>query len=111
MAPGRRSSKRVALQSRDAGLRKIAIATRLLVVGSVGASAAFTALAAWAQPGHAKSRVSTAAGRLAAAPSAPGNGGSANGSGSSDDGSLSPPANLPVPNYQYSPPAAVSGAS
>ena len=107
----RRSSKKIALQARDAGLRRIAIATRVLVVGSIAATGAFTALAAWAQPGRVKGGVRTGSGGVAAGLSAGGNVGAVNGSGSGDAGNLAPPTTLPAPSYQYSSPAIVSGVS
>ena len=106
----RRPSKKIALQARDAGLRRIAIATRVLVVGSIAATGAFTALAAWAQPGRTKNGV-RAPGQVAAGSSTSGTVGAVNGSGSGDGGNLAPPTTLPVPSYQYSSPAIVSGAS
>jgi hypothetical protein len=51
--PSSNTPKR-ALRLRDAGLRKISVTTRVLVVGSVAAAGAFASMAAWAQPGHTK---------------------------------------------------------
>ena len=106
---GRPSIKR-ALQARDAGLRRISIATSALIAGSVAATGVFTTLAAWAQPGRTQAGVSTGQ-RYAAASgsSAQQVGGGAVRSGV--DTNLAPPAAPPVPDYQYSSPAVVSGAS
>ena len=43
-----------AVRMRDAGLKRVSVATRVLVAGAVGATGLFSALAAWAQPGRAK---------------------------------------------------------
>jgi hypothetical protein len=57
--PPSRSSRSRASRARDAGLRKISVVTRVFVVGSIAAAGAFTALAAWAQPGRNKTAVGT----------------------------------------------------
>ena len=117
---------------RDAGLRKISVTTRVLVVGSVAAAGAFASLAAWAQPGRSKViRTSAPSARqgpgsgasTATVPTTPPT------AASNDNGnsaSLAPPATTPAtapaqnqnpgyqssaPSYQYSPPPVVSGAS
>jgi hypothetical protein len=109
--PSRRSSKKHALVARDAGLRRIATATRVLVAGSIAATGLFTAMAAWAQPGRTKSGVTAGPRRAAASgSSAYGNVGGTYGT-APGDANLSPPSTLPVPGYQYSSPAVVSGAS
>lgn len=129
-----RSTRSRALHARDAGLRRISAVTRVAVIGSVAAAGAFTAIAAWAQPGRSKTvvRTGTAAagsglGPQSAATTAPTTSlgsvtpltdppttvaPSSNG-GYSDGYSLSPPTTLPDPGYgyQYSGPAVVSGAS
>ena len=61
-----RPSGHRAVRARDAGLRRISVVTRVLVGGSVVAAGAFSALAAWAQPGRSKS--ASTAGSSAAAP-------------------------------------------
>ena len=43
-----------AVRMRDAGLKRVSVATRVLVAGAVGTTGLFSALAAWAQPGRAK---------------------------------------------------------
>jgi hypothetical protein len=131
-------SPRRALRIRDAGLRKISVTTRVLVVGSVAAAGAFASMAAWAQPGRTVIRTATPnirhrlkpGGSIATVPATtpattPQN------SGSDDDGGgddLTPPATTPVtapapsqtqdpgyqnsaPSYQYAPAPVVSGAS
>jgi hypothetical protein len=50
-----------AIRSRDAGLRKVSVVTRVLVAGSVVSAALFSALAAWAQPGRSKTLRTSAA--------------------------------------------------
>ena len=109
-APSRRASKRHALVARDAGLKRIAIATRVLVAAAIAATGAFTALAAWAQPGSTRRGVSVGPNRASASGSAYGNASGDNGYGSGDT-NLSPPTTLPMPSYQYTSPAVVSGAS
>lgn len=52
--PSPRHSTPRAVRARDAGLRRVSALTRVLVVGSVAGAAAFSALAAWAQPGRTK---------------------------------------------------------
>jgi hypothetical protein len=125
-----------ALRIRDAGLRKISVTTRVLVVGSVAAAGAFASMAAWAQPGRSKvirtatpavrrglgTRASTATAPNTVPATTPPT------SASDDDGgdSLTPPSTTPVtapaqtqdpgyqnsaPSYQYSPAPVVSGAS
>jgi hypothetical protein len=135
-----RSSSRRALRVRDAGLRKISLTTRVLVVGSVAAAGAFSSLAAWAQPGRSKtvgaagSTARPSSGRGAGfAPATPPNtvpstAAPAPSESSGGDDNLAPPATPPVsppqytpPQYtptqyappadQYSPPVVVSGAS
>jgi hypothetical protein len=122
-----RSAHRAA-RLRDAGLRKVSIATRFLVVGAVAAGGAFSAMAAWAQPG--RSKTTPAVGQTLPTSSV-GSGTSATvpatipPAGSSDDGGgLTPPSAAPTtvpaqspsyqnspPSYPYAPPVVVSGAS
>lgn len=123
--PSPTHSPRGAVRARDAGLRKISVATRVLVVGSVAAAGAFASMAAWAQPGRAKAALKStglgSVGRVSTAtvpPTTPATVAPQN-DGESDD--LSPPTEAPTapdsgyaytsPSYQYSPPPAVSGAS
>ena len=115
-------SLRRRVRFRDQGLRRVTTATRVLVAGSLAASGAFAALAAWAQPARARAtRATVPAGRLAPlrsprrartrapspAPTAPRR--------ISDDGGtqhLAPPVTAPSPSYSYAPaPVVVSGAS
>jgi hypothetical protein len=130
-----RSASHRAVTARDAGLRKISLTTRALVVGSVAATGVFSSLAAWAQPGRSKpvrtagpvaqpdtgSRTGFRTGSTStSAPTTPAPTG--DNSGGDDNDNLAPPATapatVPVPAYQYtpppvqySPPVAVSGAS
>lgn len=119
MPPASHATNR-AVHLRDAGLRKVSVATRVLVVGSVAAAGPFAALAAWAQPGRSKTS-STAGGqslpvasigRTSVSPLAPP---TTVARGNDDD--RAPPATVPVtapaqnpsgqyipPSYQYSPP-------
>jgi hypothetical protein len=133
-----RSSRSRALRARDAGLRKISFVTRVFVVGSVTAAGAFTALAAWAQPGRSKTTVTGSAardrgGRLVVPTtgvtrrSAPGPSSTSPSSsaapatspatvapsteGNTGGYALAPPTTLPDPGYQYTAPVVVSGAS
>jgi hypothetical protein len=108
-ASPKRSSIQASLRARDAGFTKIATTTRVLVAGAIAATGLFTVLAARAQPGRAKATTSNAAGQGAASSPATGLGGIGAGSGS--DTNLSPPTTLPAPDYQYSNPVVVSGAS
>lgn len=96
-----------ALRARDAGLRKVSIVTRVLVAGAVVAAGLFTTLAAWAQPGRTTVVGSAGHGAAAAAASS----GVGLGDATVNGGALSPPDALPAPDYQYSSPAVVSGAS
>ena len=129
-----RSSSLRALRARDAGLRRISLTTRALVVGSVAAAGLFSSLAAWAQPGRSKA-VRTgnpvAGGQFGFGTSAPANTTPAPATPTTttpdDGGDLSQPASPPVtapapapttPTYQYTPPpqqyvppVVVSGAS
>ena len=108
-SPTKRSSMQRALRARDDGLRKVSRVTRGLVAGAVVATGLFTTLAAWAQPGHTKAAGVAGQGQAAVPNSnATANGG--NGTGGGVDSSLSPPAAVPTPGYQYSSPV-VSGAS
>jgi hypothetical protein len=134
------SKSKRALHMRDAGLRKISVTTRVLVVGSVAAAGAFASMAAWAQPGRSKViRTAAPTGRQlvgtgaasatvpatvpATAPATLPQSGSYG-----DDGgySLAPPATTPAtapatvpnpgyqyvaPSYQAPQPVVVSGAS
>jgi hypothetical protein len=129
-----RSSSHRALRARDAGLRRISLTTRALVVGSVAAAGFFSSLAAWAQPGRSKAVRTTnpvASGQIGlgagisagTTPTAP----ATTTPASDDGGNLSQPASPPVtapapaatvPAYQYTPPpqqyvppVVVSGAS
>jgi hypothetical protein len=122
--PSPSHSQRGALRARDAGLRKISVATRVLVVGSVAAAGVFASMAAWAQPGRAKAATNPtglgSVGRVPTATVPPATVAPQNDGGS---GALSPPTEAPTtaapdsgyqytpPSYQYSPPPAVSGAS
>jgi hypothetical protein len=121
------------LHARDAGLRRVSTVTRVAVFGSVAAAGGFTAIAAWAQPGRAKtvnrsSSIAAPAGQYSGGavsplttpttvPAAqtpvtdPATVAPSNNGGYSDGYSLSPPATLPYSGYQYSGPAVVSGAS
>jgi len=122
-----RSAHRAA-HLRDTGLRKVSIATRFLLAGSVAAAGAFSAMAASAAPG--RSKTTPAAGPTLRTSSA-GSGTSGTvpatippAASSEDDGGLTPPTAAPTtmptqspsyqnspPSYQYSPPVVVSGAS
>jgi hypothetical protein len=125
--PSPSHSQRGALRARDAGLHRISVATRVLVVGSVAAAGAFASMAAWAQPGRAKAATKqTGLGSVGRRPTAtvpgttPATVAPQNDGGS---GALSPPTEAPTtaapdpgyqytpPSYQYSPPPVVSGAS
>jgi hypothetical protein len=110
-APSKRSSMQTALRARDAGLTKIATATRVLVAGAVAATGLFTVLAARAQPGRTKAATSGAADQRAGAGSPANSGVGGVGLGAGADTNLSPPATLPAPDYQNSNPVVVSGAS
>jgi hypothetical protein len=112
-----------AVHLRDAGLRKVSIATRLLVVGAVAAAGAFAAMAAWAQPGRSKTAATVRGRSVPVAPQGSGTTATvpattpatvAPASGNDD---LTPPTTVPVtapapdpgvqyvpPSYQYSPP-------
>lgn len=117
-----------ALRARDAGLRKISVATRVLLVGSVAAAGAFAAVAAWAQPGRSKVIRTAAPNATATVPATtPATTPATNPPSGSDDDQgggdnyLAPPATTPVtqdpgyqyvaPDYQAPPPVVVSGAS
>jgi hypothetical protein len=108
MAPKRSQ----ALRARDRGLRRISIATRSLVVVSVGAAGLFSAIAARAQSGHSKVVRGGAVGTglkvpfptsasTSAAPNA----------GSAAPNTLASPPTLPASGYQYDPTPVVSGAT
>ena len=115
MPPATRASVTRAIRSRDRGLRTVSVVTRGLVAVSVGAAGLFSAMAAWAQPGRTQTQTSSAARspgdvstpaaqsatptpQVAPAPAQ---------SETGDDGGavLAPPATLPNPGYQYTPPA------
>jgi hypothetical protein len=125
---------------RDAGLRKISVTTRVLVVGSVAAAGTFASMAAWAQPGRSKvirtatptaaqplgTGASTATVPATAPATVPATTPQTSGSDDGGGNYISPPATTPAtvpvqtqapayqnsaPSYQYSPPVAVSGAS
>jgi hypothetical protein len=119
------------LHARDAGLRRVSIVTRGAIAASVAAAAAFTAVAAWTQPGRAKAAVPNRTfGARSATPAAvpPTTSGSddspsgdvpattpttyapAGNNGVYPSDTLAPPDTLPDPGYSYSPPV-VSGAS
>jgi len=123
------------LRARDAGLRRVSIVTRTVVAASVAAAAGFTAVAAWAQPGRAKTvdpnrTLGAGSATPATTPPTSGFGGSpATGSpsgtvpvttpttlapvgnyGANTGDTLAPPDTVPDPGYSYSPPV-VSGAS
>ena len=127
--PTSRSERTRALRARDAGLRRVSIVTRAAIAASIAAAGAFTAVAAWAQPGRSKGvTVNRPLGRGQATPvtvpptdpslpsvpettqptvTAP----TDNGVNSGDSG-IAPPDTLPDPGYGYSQgPAVVSGAS
>jgi hypothetical protein len=114
MAPSARSSKH-ALWARDAGLRKVSVATRVLVVGSIAASGAFASMAAWAQPGRSKARaanpttgqtpLSSSGAGLSTATVPATTPAVAAGGGGDDNNNLNPPPT--VPSTQYTPPATV----
>ena len=101
-ASSQRRSRSQALRVREAGLRKVSVATRLILAGSIGATGVFAVLAGWGQAGRTKSPAS--AGAVALNQTGPGN---------TDSGAagLSPPVTQPAPGYQYSAPMVVSGAS
>lgn len=100
------------LRSRDAGLSKISVTTRIAIAASVAATGLFTAVAAWAQPGHSKVSGPNAAGQTAGSGSATNSQLNAgNGTNAGGDTNLSPPPTLPAPGYDYNSPAVVSGAS
>jgi hypothetical protein len=122
MPSGSHRPPKHAVHQRDAGLRKVSVATRLLVAGSVAAAGLFAAMAAAAQPGRAKVSSATRQPTAPAAPAAsvgsatatvpttvPAAPASGDDGGGGDD--LAPPATVPVtipaqtPDYQYSPPS------
>ena len=130
------STSKRALHVRDAGLRKISVTTRVLVVGSVAAAGAFASMAAWAQPGRAKvirtaaptGRQTVGTGNTSATVPATTPATLPQTGGYDDDGgySLAPPATTPAttpatvqdpgyqyvaPSYQAPQPVVVSGAS
>lgn len=130
MAPRhQRSARSRALHARDAGLRRISIVTRVTIAGSVAAAGAFTAVAASAQPGHAKTAPpSGSAGDARALPASGASSGltqattpptspatvpqtTAPGDVGYAGGDIAPPPTLPDPGYTYSGPAVVSGQS
>ena len=126
MPPNSHSAKSVrsrALRARDAGLRRVSFVTRAFVVGSVAAAGAFSTLAAWAQPGHAKTAAangSFAPGRSTGSTTPPSGTPATNSptttiapsdGGGDGGGYVAPPATVPDPGYQYTGPAVVSGAS
>ncbi|HTD50622.1 MAG TPA: hypothetical protein VK771_08480, partial [Acidimicrobiia bacterium] len=108
--------------------------TRVVVAASVGATALFSALAAWAQPGHSKTARRAASGPQVLSPRVTGAGatiatpavtdptaptttvrgdqtaGSQGGAGAQQ---LSPPTTVPAPTSETTspPPVVVSGAS
>jgi len=125
-----RSARARALHARDAGLRRISIVTRVAIAASVVAAGAFTAVAAWAQPGRVKTVPSS--GPLGGARARPGSGSSSalapattqqtspatvgpttapEYDGYSDGVDVAPPTTLPDPGYSYTGPAVVSGQS
>jgi hypothetical protein len=120
-----RTSRSRARRARDAGLRRVSVVTKVVVVGSVAAAGLFTAMAAWAQPGRSKTVRTNGAGagiptRPVPLPSAGAPPVStpattpptaAPGDASAGGDSLSPPATSPDPGYQSGGPAVVSGAS
>jgi hypothetical protein len=139
MPPNQRSSISRAIRSRDRGLRTVSVATRSIIAGSVGAAAVFSAIAAWAQPGRAKTTQSTAiANRGALTPNAARqpvtpptlpaeNRGDDDNNSAGNNAALTPPTsppdpggqtivpgtqnNAPIPNFQNNPPSVVSGAT
>lgn len=122
-----------ALRTRDDGLGKVSTVTRVLVVGAVAATGLFATLAALAQPVRAsiasaatgqrtgaggagtrtRGRASGIGASSGSANSNPSTAASGSGVGSGDGSgaSLTPPAALPDPGYQYTAPVVVSGAS
>jgi hypothetical protein len=109
---------------RDAGLRRISFATRALVIGSVTAAGAFSAMAAWAQPGRKSTSTAGAASNpvasLGTSPKTKPATVPATVAPESGDDDLNPPATVPAtvpatapaqytpPTYQYSPPVVSS---
>ena len=112
MSPAsKRPSTQRAIRAHDAGLRKVTVTTHVLLASAVGATGLFTALAALAQPG--RSAVAGAAATRQALRRAPvrhDDGGGGEQERGTDSG-LTPPAAAPTPDYQYSAPPVVSGAS
>ncbi|MDQ1511570.1 MAG: hypothetical protein QOG50_3414 [Actinomycetota bacterium] len=127
-SPTPRPGRIQALYARDAGLRRVSIVTRVAIVASVAAAGAFTAVAAWAQPGRSKTAVTTnprlGGTRLTPATVPPTTSSSAEVPGSTTPttlapaatggdaggGGIAPPDTAPTPGYSYGP-AVVSGAS
>jgi hypothetical protein len=109
------SKRSHALRARERGLRRISIATRSLVVVSVGAAGVFSAIAARAQSGHAKVVRARAAGRGLAFPSPnsapPTSAATSAGSDDQTPASLAPPPTLPAAGSQYDPTPVVTGAT
>jgi hypothetical protein len=130
ISPRSPSSRNGRLRARDAGLRRVSVVTRTVVAASVAAAAGFTGVAAWAQPGRAKTvdpNRTLGAGSTTPATTPPTSGSDDSPSGTvpattpttfapvGNDGTntgdtLAPPDTLPDPGYSYSPPV-VSGAS
>ena len=141
MPPTSRRHPSHAVRARDAGLRKVKVATRVLVVGSVAAAGAFASMAAWAQPGRSKATPAPdptarqslngwspgTTGSTATVPVTTPQSESVQGGGDDD---LAPPATVPAtvpayqdpayqdpgyqnapPSYQYTPPVVVSSPS
>jgi hypothetical protein len=111
MPPNHRTSVSRAIRSRDRGLRTVSLATRGLIAASVGAAAAFSAIAAWAQPGRTKISHSSSTARVnrtnpypqapAQQPVTP----PTQASGDDDNGgeTLTPPTSPPDPGIQSNP--------
>ena len=115
MAPASRRSTTQAIRSREIGLRRVSVATRVLVAASITAAGLFSAMAAWAQPGRSKPRLGSAAGahrsRSADQNQSGGPQTYPGGNGGDDGYPLSPPAARPDPGYGYNNQGVVSGAS
>ena len=126
-SPTPRPGRIQALYARDAGLRRVSIVTRVAIAASVVAAGAFTAVAAWAQPGHSKTAVTNpplGGARLTPATVPPTTSSSAEVPDSTTPttlapassgvdgggGGIAPPDTSPTPGYSYGP-AVVSGAS
>jgi hypothetical protein len=110
---------------RDLGLRRVSVVTKGLVAISVAGVGAFSALAAWSQPGRSKTTNASSGLRErsrgfvspttnpGATPTTltPGTQTHATQPASNGTENLAPPPSPPDPGYQYNPPPVVTGAT